>query len=570
MGGSAMAAFVRNGRIGLGDGGGARLVPGMAVRAGQVIAGKYRVEELLGAGAAGIVVAAKHIHLRERVTLKILAAYTDQQEELLAKRVAKARLAARLSGEHAAKILDIGTTEDGQPFVATEHLEGTTLDAEVAQRGGRVPVDVAVRWALQACEGLAEAHALGLVHGDLKPHNLFLTSKREPGPRRIEGQDGGVEGERVLKILDFGMANSIEALGDASASAWFGSPAYLAPEQIREPERVDTRADHWALGVILYELIAGQLPFGAETVSGVLVAVCFDTPPLLTDAPYELARVIARCMEREPEGRFDDVADLARALAPFAGERGDELAERVAVALSTPPADPVRDASASGSVPAFAIDLDDPRDASSSAPLFKRRGYRAGGAWDQQTRPSQRVRARRSRATALAVMAGGAAVIAAAWLGTRPTTLEAAHLPATVVESREPLVAVTLGRSVAVSTESEDTEDTEDETDGDALAEGGDAADESDAEASATDGEAAKTKAAAKKKKAKHSRSRWQPTKKTATSTATKADAPSSVAPASRLPAGLPSTREPVSSSRASSSSTASSSDLRNLFNERK
>lgn len=299
---------------------GARLVPGIPVCAGQVLAGRYRVEELLGSGPCSLVVSARHVHTRKPATLKILTAFTEEQACVLEARLRRVRRAARLRNPRIARIVEIGTTEDGLRFIATERARGKTLDAELAARE-KLPADEAVRLILQACEALAEAHAIGIVHGNVKPRNLLL------------GEDGD------LQVLDFGMGSPIQAIGDASASAWFGSPAYLAPEQVRDPDAVDARADVWALGVVLYEMIAGAIPFHADTVSGMLVAVVMDRPALLTDAPYELARVVARCLEKDPAARFASVEELARALAPFAGdeEEGARLAERVKAAAETPP-----------------------------------------------------------------------------------------------------------------------------------------------------------------------------------------------------------------------------------------
>lgn len=404
-------------------GGGALLVPGLAIRAGQVLAGRYRVEELLGAGSGGMVVAARQVHLREPVTLKILAAFNEAQEDLLERRLEKARAAARLRGEHVARVKDIGVTEHGLPYVASERLEGSTLDAELEARGGRLPVAEAVRWVLEACEGVAEAHAIGLVHGDLKPHNLFLARTREGGT--------------ILKVLDFGMASPIEA-ADASASAWFGSPAYLAPEQIREPHRVDARADVWALGVLLFELIAGSLPFAADTVSGVLVSVVFDAPPLLTDAPYDLARVVHRCLEKDPDARPASVEELAEALAPFV-ENGARLSERVRAALASPPpvatGNAALDAGASGSVPPVSVSVEPP-ESHAALPLVTRRSPR-----DEPTRPSQRVRAQRARgcATALAVVCGIAAVSVASTLAMRAPAAPGARAARTYEAEPTPL-----------------------------------------------------------------------------------------------------------------------------------
>ena len=320
------------------DGGGVRLVPGLSVRAGQLVAGKYRVEELLGSDASGVTLSARNVHAREPVLLNILASYTDGQAEQLERRMAKARIAARLKSPHAARVLDIGTSEDGMPYIAHEALIGKTLEKELAERGP-LPVADATRWVLEACEAVAEAHTLGLVHGDLKPKNILLA---EP---KVSARNGGPPGStrppeadpRVLKILDFAATSPLEAISDQTNAAFCSSPAYLAPEQIQDPSTADARADVWAMGVLLYELLSGSLPFTADTVSGVIVAVVYDTPTLLTDAPYPLAKIVARCLEKDPAKRPQDLYELSALLAAFAGANGVRLSERVAVALETPP-----------------------------------------------------------------------------------------------------------------------------------------------------------------------------------------------------------------------------------------
>jgi serine/threonine protein kinase len=360
---------------------GARLVPGLAVRAGQTVAGKYRVDELLGSGASGVVIAAHSIFLREPVTLKILASYTDGQEEVLRRRLTKARVAARLQSKHVARILDIGVTEDGMSYVATEAMKGTTLECELAERG-RLDVAEATRWVLETCEGLAEAHAVGLVHGDLKPQNIFLADpKKQRGRRDGRGaNEDAFADARVLKILDFGTTSPLDAIGDRTGAAFFGSPAFLAPEQIQDASSVDARADVWALGVLLYNLISGDFPFEADTLSGVIVAVVYDAPSLLTDAPYDLARIVHRCLEKDPAKRPQDVRELAAALAPFAGRDGARMSERVRVALEDPgssrPRPPVNDASGSGSFSPVSMSIEPDANTiedSSLAPRMKRR-----------------------------------------------------------------------------------------------------------------------------------------------------------------------------------------------------
>jgi serine/threonine protein kinase len=447
----AMTGLLRKSATNQG-GGGVRLVPGLDVRAGQTIAGKYRVEELIGHGPSGVVLAARNVHLREQVVLKILASYTDGQEELLQRRLKKARIASRLESAHVARIVDIGVTGDGMPYVATEALDGATLEAELAERS-MLPVEEAARWVLEACEGLAEAHASGLVHGDLKPQNIFLARPKAAKAPKLGAENASADGHdetadtRVLKILDFGTTSPLDAIGDQSASAFFGSPAFVAPEQIQSPADVDARADVWALGVLLYNLVSGRLPFEADTLSGVIVAVVYDAPSLLTDAPYELARLVARCLEKDPANRPQDVRELAAALAPFAGSNGARLSERVGAMLDAGSMSPVTIAdSADGDAFGAERTSDEPlplvtlRDADA-------RDARAGRSLpDGSTRPSARVIARRQARTRMAtfVALGGAAAIAlAGWASTRAASLPSmsAAAPAEVSITSAPVTA---------------------------------------------------------------------------------------------------------------------------------
>jgi eukaryotic-like serine/threonine-protein kinase len=391
-----MAAFISKNA----KNGGVQLAPGVPVRAGQVINGKYRVEELLGCSATAIVVTARHVHLRHAVTLKILTAYTDEQADLVKRQVRKARVASRLRGNHVARILDIGTTEDGMPFIATERLDGHTLASELESRGGRLPIEEALQLGLEICEGLAEAHAVGLVHGDLKTKNLFVTNG-------------------VLKILDFGMASPIESSNDGSATAWFGKPSYLAPEQIKDPSSVDHRADIWSVGVILHELISGAVPFTADTVSGVLVAVCCDAAPLLSEVPYELSRVLHRCLEKDPNDRPASVDELATEIGRFLGEDGTRASERVRAALAK--RDFVDAADDTHSIAPVSVPISSSRLSHAPLPLVTRRH-----ASDQRTTPSQRVMAdmRRSRARTIAIgTIVAATAIATAALVTSPPSI---------------------------------------------------------------------------------------------------------------------------------------------------
>lgn len=310
------------------------------IEPGQVVAGKYRVEQLIKASPSTFVLAARHLQLRSPVIIKVFAAYTEEQGIALERRIERARAATELRGDHIAPIVEIGTTEDGMPYVATERFEGLTLEGELAARG-RLPFTEAARWIVEACDGIAVAHSQGIVHGNLRPSNLLLAE-----PKKLPTNAGAISATharkdtmdpRELKVLDFGVSSPVDTAGasDDSASVFFGSPAYLAPEQIREPERVSAHTDVWALGVVLHELVAGTLPFSADVPSAVLAAVIFDAAPLLTDAPYELARIVNRCLSKDPSDRPSDIGELAQALAPFAGAKGVELAEHARTVLST-------------------------------------------------------------------------------------------------------------------------------------------------------------------------------------------------------------------------------------------
>ena len=282
--------------------------------AGEVLAGKYRVEETLGKGGMGVVLAARHLLLEERVALKLILS-AEPTSDAVQRFLREARAAVKIRSEHVVRVLDVGTLESGSPYIAMELLEGSDL-ATVLETEGRLPADVAIDYVAQACEALAEAHALGIVHRDLKPANLFVT-------RRADGR-------AVVKVLDFGIAKVIPppaatapaaptALALTTTAALLGSPTYMAPEQIRATRDVDARADVWSLGVVLFQLVSGDLPFSGSTLFDLCVSIMHDEPARLraraSDVPASLDAVIARCLEKEPERRFASVSDLAEALA---------------------------------------------------------------------------------------------------------------------------------------------------------------------------------------------------------------------------------------------------------------
>jgi serine/threonine protein kinase len=195
------------------------------VREGDILAGKYRVERVLGIGGMGVVVAAHHIHLDEKVALKFLLPEALGNTEAVARFAREARAAVKIKSEHVARVIDVGRLENGAPYMVMEYLEGTDLAAWLQERGV-MPPEQAVEFVLQACEAIAEAHALGIVHRDLKPANLFCI-------RRADGR-------LSVKVLDFGISKITAARGGAKrevsttrASALVGSPVYMSPEQMQ-------------------------------------------------------------------------------------------------------------------------------------------------------------------------------------------------------------------------------------------------------------------------------------------------------------------------------------------------
>jgi serine/threonine-protein kinase len=292
------------------------------VYAGQILGGKYRVDRVLGSGGMGMVVAATHLQLDERIAIKFLLPEALRNPEAVARFGREAKAAVKIRGEHVARVIDVGTFENGAPYMVMEHLDGRDLAALIHESGAMSPPD-AVDAVLQACEALAEAHALGIVHRDLKPANLFMV--RRP------------DGTPCVKVLDFGISK-IAALGsDASmtkTSAVMGSPLYMSPEQMTASRQVDARSDIWAIGVVLYELLTARVPFSAETLPEICGLILTATPPAIRDfspaVPDGLQVVVRRCLEKDRERRFANVSELARALSPFGSRATSRSVERIA------------------------------------------------------------------------------------------------------------------------------------------------------------------------------------------------------------------------------------------------
>jgi len=287
--------------------------PSILLPPGTVLGGKLRIERVIGRGGMGVVYEATDQRLGRRVAIKLLAAPPETEEQ--ARRFDReARAAASLTSDHVVRVLEVGT-HDGVPYIVMELLEGRTLEAAIDAEGP-LAAPLAVEWLLQALDAIGEAHERGLVHRDIKPANLFLA-------------DPGRAGAPIVKVLDFGVVKEVDAnqarLTQTGTS--MGTPAYMAPEQIRAAKAVDARADVWSLGATLHEMLTGSLPFQATSLPKLLAQILREPPAPLQSArgelPPALEPIVRRCLSKDPAKRYADADELADALeAATDGPRG--------------------------------------------------------------------------------------------------------------------------------------------------------------------------------------------------------------------------------------------------------
>jgi len=275
--------------------------------AGEILGDKYEVVETIGTGGMGVVWEARHIALDQQVAIKVLNQAAAGDPDLVRRFAREARAAALLTSPHVTRVTDVDVLADGTPFMVMELLTGNDLDDELEDRG-QLGIREAVDYLLQACKAMAEAHGRGIVHRDLKPQNLFLTQRNNT---------------RFVKVLDFGISKvPLEGeRGDTQTASSFGTPMYMSPEQIRSTKHVDGRSDIWSLGVILYELLAGEPPFDRASPTAVIAAITADEPVPLAeirpDVPAALSDVVMKALAKNPDDRYADVATFAEALAPY-------------------------------------------------------------------------------------------------------------------------------------------------------------------------------------------------------------------------------------------------------------
>jgi serine/threonine-protein kinase len=272
-------------------------------RVGSLVSGKYRIELRLGAGAVGEVFRARNVLLGRDVAIKFLRREHLQNEELVERFLREAQAVSRVRHPHVVDVLDVGV-EDDAPYIVQELLLGEDLCSHVTRKGGKLAPRAALERLLPAVDGVAHAHERGVVHRDLKPENIFLART-----------DDGV----VPKVLDFGISKvKTGNLRATVTGSVFGTPGYMSPEQVRSFADADARADVWSLGVILYELVAGRIPFESQEANALMVEVCTRPPfpfaQAAPEAPPGLVAIVNRCLAQDPAERYADAGALAAAL----------------------------------------------------------------------------------------------------------------------------------------------------------------------------------------------------------------------------------------------------------------
>lgn len=277
----------------------------------------------------GVVVEARHIALDERVALKFLLAEYAHHPEAATRFLREARAAVKIKSEHVARVSDVGTLDSGAPYMVMEYLDGSDL-SQVLETRGNLPIDDAIDFLIQGCEAIAEAHSYGIVHRDLKPANLFL-SKRP-------------NGNLIVKVLDFGISKMAEPGVDnlTKTTAAMGSALYMSPEQMQQTRGVDHRTDIYALGVALYELLAGKQPFYADTLPQLCAEILTGTPTPIRiarpDVPEGLATALEKAYARDRTNRYQSIAEFVVALAPYAPSRSQITIDSVTKLASIPSA----------------------------------------------------------------------------------------------------------------------------------------------------------------------------------------------------------------------------------------
>ena len=284
--------------------------------AGTVVA-HYAIVSRLGGGGQGVVYLAKDTKLNRLVALKFLPQQCSDDDCARERFIREARAASAVEHPNVCAIHAIESTDAGHLFIVMAYCDGQTLKRKL--QDGPLPVDGALKIAIQIADGLTAAHMRGVVHRDVKPGNLMLTASG-------------------IKIIDFGLASLMESSQITTDGAMLGTAAYMSPEQTRG-EGVDARTDIWSVGIVLYEMLVGRTPFGGCYSDAVCYAIRNDQPrpfgARAQDIPVDLQRVVLRAVEKDPSKRWQSASDLASALRSVLRHHGDSVSARPAFTLSS-------------------------------------------------------------------------------------------------------------------------------------------------------------------------------------------------------------------------------------------
>jgi eukaryotic-like serine/threonine-protein kinase len=300
---------------------------------GAILAGRYRLEDIVGQGGMGSVWRAIHLGLGEHVAVKLVSSAFVRSPEALRRFDNEAKSAARIRSRHVPQVFDNGVLEDGTPFLVMELLHGESLAARV-NRLGPIPLAETVSIVEQCARALARAHSLGIVHRDIKPENVYLAQSVD---------DEGY----VAKVLDFGIAKVASSLTDDGRSSTrtgtlLGTPLYMSPEQARGLRSIDFRTDLYSLGLVTYTMLTGMLPFLGETLGDLLLQICAEPLPSLRAAAPALPPAVEdwfqRACARMPEGRFQSAQALVEGLRVAAGISLSRQSDSVGGKNPAPPA----------------------------------------------------------------------------------------------------------------------------------------------------------------------------------------------------------------------------------------
>jgi eukaryotic-like serine/threonine-protein kinase len=299
---------------------------------GELIGGRYRIERILAEGGMGIIVAARHLELEETVAIKFLKEEFASKPEIVGRFAREAKAAAKIKCEYTATVHDVGISVERGPYIVMEYLEGEDLES-VLQADGRLPFARATELMMQAGEAIAVAHANGIIHRDIKPANLFLVKSSHGVP--------------FVKVLDFGVSKTAltgnvfgGTISLVKTQSLVGSPIYMSPEQLRGGNtEVGFASDVWSLGAVLYELITGTTAFTGSSITELCASVLETEPyPMadrVPDVPSGLADAIMKCLQKDPRKRWQSVAELVVALAPYAPKRACMSVDRVVAVSKT-------------------------------------------------------------------------------------------------------------------------------------------------------------------------------------------------------------------------------------------